>query len=114
LRFPHSGNSPIQIKNQDYTAEHGRPPQRSLCNFLMLLAATGQLCYAQGVQAAADSSNAGSVQTPAAYKIEVGDVLHIVVWAEPQLTETAVVRPDGPAGAAGAERESAFSRTYCN
>jgi len=25
----------------------------------------------------------------------VGDVLHILVWAEPQLTETAVVRPDG-------------------
>jgi polysaccharide biosynthesis/export protein len=77
-----------------------RPPQRSLCSFLMLLlAATGQLCYAQGMRAAADSSIGGSVQTPtvlpAAYKIGVGDVLHIVVWAEPQFTETAVVRPDG-------------------
>jgi polysaccharide biosynthesis/export protein len=76
-----------------------RPPQRSLCSFLMLLAASGQLCSAQGMQAAADSSNGSNVQTPAvlpaAYTIGVGDVLHIVVWAEPQFTETAVVRPDG-------------------
>ena len=40
-----------------------RPPQRSLCSFLMLLAATGQLCYAEGVQAAVDSSNGDSLQT---------------------------------------------------
>jgi polysaccharide export outer membrane protein len=75
------------------------PPQRSLCRFLMLLAATGQLCCAQGMRASADNSNVSNVQTPAvlpaAYTIGVGDVLHIVVWAEPQFTETAVVRPDG-------------------
>jgi polysaccharide export outer membrane protein len=57
--------------------------QRCVCSFLMILLMTvGQLCYAQEKHAATDSSNDG-------------DALHITVWEEPQLTETAVVRPDG-------------------
>lgn len=31
----------------------------------------------------------------AQYELGVGDVIHISVWREPELTETAVVRPDG-------------------
>ena len=36
-----------------------------------------------------------SAEQKPAYRIGIGDILHIAVWQEPQLAETAVVRPDG-------------------
>src|ERR1700721_1046856 len=42
-----------------------------------------------------DSDQSAPAVSPTEYVIGPGDVLHISVWNEPQLTVTATVRPDG-------------------
>jgi polysaccharide biosynthesis/export protein len=71
-----------------------------LCALAYGTSGSGQTAPA-GEQANSNASPSGSVEAPdsgaapSTYVIGTGDILHISVWNEPQLTVTATVRPDG-------------------
>jgi polysaccharide biosynthesis/export protein len=76
-------------------------PKASRARLLsVLVVCAGPLCSV-AQQAPAPASAPASPETNAAstldtdYVLGTGDVLHISVWDEPQLTVTATVRPDG-------------------
>jgi polysaccharide export outer membrane protein len=73
-------------------------PARYSCVLLCLLICAQWLhCFAQEPAAPTppDSNEKTAAVSPTEYVIGPGDVLHISVWNEPQLTVTATVRPDG-------------------
>jgi polysaccharide export outer membrane protein len=73
-------------------------PARYSCVLLCLLICAQTLhCFAQAQSAITppDSNETTPAVSPTDYVIGAGDVLHISVWNEPQLTVTATVRPDG-------------------
>lgn len=81
-----------------------------LVSFMACVSAMAVLAGAQARRADAGDSGTpahtdahGSEATPAPapasraneFKLGIGDVIHVSVWREPELTETAVIRPDG-------------------
>lgn len=60
---------------------------------------TSDACYG-GCATASSAASSAAADVPAAipapvFKLGIGDVIHISVWREPELSETAIVRPDG-------------------
>jgi polysaccharide biosynthesis/export protein len=74
-----------------------RTARRARLLLCLLICVQAVHCFAQtqSVPTPPDPEQPAAAVSPTEYVIGPGDVLHISVWNEPQLTVTATVRPDG-------------------